>query len=690
MTRFAAPLLGALVFAAVAAVAVPAAGSGPPGGNVYVVTADGSRPGTLYAGTARGIVRSTDGGASWADSSAGIPPTRVQAIAVDPRAGSGTIYAGTLTPNGVPSVGIFKSTDGGATWHDVNVGLFDPSTGFGPVDVFSLAIHPTNPNVVLAGSVFSEIFYTADGGGTWQSVTLGGFSAGLQTTAIVFDPVTPANVYAATTLGLFKSGDGGQTWSQTGNAGVPFYCLAVDPTTPKTLYAGDSTGSGIWKSTDGGSHWSTMNASLPGASGSRPPILSLAVDPAHPSTVYAATYGNGVWVSANAGASWAAAPAGMRDTRVASLLFVPSTPPTVYAGTFGGGVYASSDGAATWAQANGHADTGALDAAVVSAVAVDPSARGVVYAATSDGVSVSADAGSSWSAPGSGLPPVTIPALAVVTTGGASSKVLAGTFGSGLYQSVDRGSTWTTAGTGLADSYVSSLAVDPSAPATVFAGTSHPYTGSNSQRMFKSTDGGATWVQTSLDAGQFSVDFIGVDPAHAGRILAGSGGVTGLFKSTDGGTTWSTIATASCGGLSGIAYDASASTVYLAAAGGVCRSGDGGATWSVAAVGGGLAVASVAADAARPGTVYAGTSPDLTAGIGGGLFVSVDGGQTFTAVDAGIPPTVVGALAVDSGSGIVYAGTSGAGVAAYHTPQDREEPSSPSNPRRPPREVGPR
>lgn len=517
-------------------------------------------------------------------------------------------------------------------------------------------------------------------------MTFGGSTAGLQTTAIVFDPKTPGNVYAANTLGFLRSADAGLSWVQFGNAGVPFFSLAIDPTTPQTIYAGDSTGSGVWKSTDGGAHWATVNVSLPGAAGSRPPILALAVDPSHPSTVYAATYGNGVFKSTDGAASWTASSSqasGMRDTRIASLLLAPSSPSTVYAGAYGGGVYESVDGAATWAKA----DSG-LAAAVIPALLLDPSAEGIVYAATTDGVAVSVDAGATWSDPGAGLPSVSVSALAQV--GGTATRLLAGTLGAGLYQSADRGVTWTLAA-GLNDLYVSSLGVDPTSSSVVFAGTAHPYTGSNSERVFKSTDGGATWAQTSLDAGQFSVDFIGVNPGHPTQVFAGSDGVSGLFRSLDGGTTWSPIATDICGGNSGIAFDAAGSTIYLAGTTGVCRSTDGGTTWSVAGVGGGLATASVLVDPSKPATLYAGTSPDLTDGIDGGVFVSTDGGQTFTALDAAVPPSVVNALASDPTNGIVYAGTSGAGVVPIHTPEDREPPSAPpASVRRPPRTVDPR
>ena len=656
----------ALLFALVAAAgALPGAasaqtpawtGGGPPGGNVYAVAADPSHAGTLYAGTQRGVFKSADGGASWVFSSSGLLPARVQALAVDPTNPS-TIYAGTLTPNGVASVGIFKSTDSGATWRGSNLGLIDPFTGAGPVDIESVAVHPRDSNVVLAGGLFSEIYRSGDGGTTWQPVTFGGFSLGLQTTAIVFDPVTPANVYAASSSGFLRSADGGFTWSTFGDAGVSFFALAIDPTQPRTLYAGNANGSGIWKSTDGGSHWATANVSLPGAAGSRPPILALAVDPAHPSTVYAGTYGSGVWVSSNAGATWAAAANGMRDTRVASLTLAPAQSSTVYAGTYGGGVYKSVDGAQSWVKANN-----GVDAVLVSAVLVDPSAPGVVYAATSDGVSVSSDGGAGWRDSGSGLPSVAVATLALTGAGGGSPKLLAGTLGSGLYQSSDHGSTWTSAGSGLTDSYVSSLAVDPSSPATLYAGTAHPFTGSNSERVFKSTNGGATWTQTSLDAGQFSVDFIGINPGRVGQLLAGSFGVGGLFRSLDAGATWSTVSTsATCGGLSGIAFDASGSNIYMAGSTGVCRSADGGSTWSLASAGG-LPVSSILVDPAKPATLYAGASADLATGAGGGVFVSVDGGQSFTALGTGIPPSGIDALAIDPATRFLYAGTRGAGV----------------------------
>src|SRR5712692_3571089 len=127
------------------------ASHGPVGGSIYCLVQDPSHPSTLYAGTQRGVIKSVDGGATWQSSSAGIPPVRVQTIAID-STNTSTLYAGTVTPSGVESVGFFKSTDGGAIWTHINSGLIDPLVGFSPVDVQALAIDPRNPGTILAGS----------------------------------------------------------------------------------------------------------------------------------------------------------------------------------------------------------------------------------------------------------------------------------------------------------------------------------------------------------------------------------------------------------------------------------------------------------------------------------------------------------------------------------------------------------
>jgi hypothetical protein len=649
--------------------------SGPPGSDVHCLVADPSNPSTLYAGTSVGIFRSVDAGASWELAGVGIPPARVQTIAIDPTTTS-TLYAGTLTPAGVASLGIFKSTDGGATWAPINNGLIDPLTLIAPLDVPSLAIDPKNPSTIVAGTVGSEIFESTDGGASWFPETLGGNSIGLEVFCVQFDPSNSANVYAASSVGLLTSSDNGMDWS-SGTLPEPLFALAIDPSTPQTLYAGNAGGAGILKSTDGGAHWTFVNTGLPvlrGSTGtSSPPVVVLAVDPANPATVYAGTYASGLFVSANGAGSWAAVGPGIRNTYVPALALTPSNGPssTLYAGTLGGGIYQSADGARTWTAAN----TG-LDSCVVRSLVLDPAAPDTLYAGTSDGVAKSTDGGKSWQSADSGFPVFPVPAL--VLPPGSPETLLAGTSGGGLLESSDGGSSWSAITQGLTETYISSIVVDPTSAATLYLGTNHPYDGTHSERVFKSINGGAAWTQTSLDAGGFSIDYIAVNPANAAQVIAGSRGVADYYQSLDSGKTWSTLTTdSSCGGINGFFFDPSGATFYLAATAGVCRSTDGGKTWQVAEVGSFLSAETLLLDRSSPSTLYAGTSLDGVAG--GGVFRSRDSGQTWEPFGSGLAPIAVTALSIDPGEKTLHAATNGAGVADILIPGDRPAVQPPAS-----------
>lgn len=652
--------------------------TGPLGGNIHCLAADPSHPATLYAGTSQGVFRTDDGGANWRIAGVGMPVARVQTIAIDPTATS-TLYAGTLTPSGVPSLGIFKSTDGGATWSQINEGLIDPEIGIAPLDVASLAVDPNNPSTIVAGTMYSEIFRSTDGGDSWQPQTFGGYDLSLQTLGLQFDPSNSGNVYAATSEGLIKSGDNGVSWAEFGT-NVPLFAVAIDPSSPLTIYAGNAAGNGLLKSTDAGGHWQFINTGLPllhDSSGSYSPlVVSLSVDPANTSTVYAGTYASGLFVSANKGGSWAATSSGIRNTFVTALALTPvSGQSTVYAGTLGGGVYQSTDGAQSWSARNA-----GLDSSVVNTMVLDSNAADTIYAGTSDGVSRSDDGGGSWQAVDTGFPVFSV--LALVLAPGSPETLFAATPGGGVLKSSDGGSTWSASTSGFSgELYFSSIAIDPTSATTVYAGTDHPYDGSHSERVFKSTNGGGSWTQTSLDASGFSVDFIAVNPAKAAQVVAGSHGVVGYFQSMDSGKTWSTVASdANCGGVNKFLFDPTGATFYIAGTSGVCRSTDGGKTWQLSTVGGFLSVETLLFDPTNTSVFYAGTS--LNAVEGGGVFRSSDGGQTWAALGSGLEPIAVSALAIDPEGKTLHASTLGAGVADLLIVTDRPAVHAPSSGRK--------
>ncbi|MEO8054351.1 MAG: hypothetical protein ABI768_04315 [Acidobacteriota bacterium] len=169
--------------------------------------------------------------------------------------------------------------------------------------------------------------------------------------------------------------------------------LAIDPSTPATLYAGTSDG-GAFKSTNGGGNWSAINA---GMTATR--VENLVIDPSKTATLYAGT-DRGVFRSTNGGATWAAASTGLTNLSINALTIDPATPTTLYAGTRGGGVFRSTDSGRTWTALNpGLSDLN------VNALALDPTGT-TLYAGL--------EGGGVWqlTAPGAGSITALLPASA--------------------------------------------------------------------------------------------------------------------------------------------------------------------------------------------------------------------------------------------------------------------------------------
>jgi photosystem II stability/assembly factor-like uncharacterized protein len=207
---------------------------------------------------------------------------------------------------------------------------------------------------------------------------------------LAIDPANPQTLYAGIVGdGICKSSDGGANWSAS-STGLPsrdavslllrdVMSLALDPGNPQTLYAG-IRGGGVYKSNDGGASWADFSSGLPISSYSD--VRCLAIDPSHPQTLYAGTVGDGICKSTNGGASWAASSSGLPSPGVWGvwcLAIDPSNPQTLYAGTVNGGVYKSSNGGAGWAASS----TGLMDS-WVQCLVINPS--GTLYAGTKNGV----------------------------------------------------------------------------------------------------------------------------------------------------------------------------------------------------------------------------------------------------------------------------------------------------------------
>ncbi|MGD0484456.1 MAG: glycosyl hydrolase [Gemmatimonadales bacterium] len=230
---------------------------------------------------------------------------------------------------GTTGGGVFKTTDGGNTWLPASDAYFGGTIG-------SIAVSESNPDIVyvgtgeypLRGNVAhgDGVFRSTDAGRTWTSL---GLTATQQIARVRVHPTNPDIAYVAVLghafgpnreRGIYKTTDGGRTWTQVlfRNDSTGASDLAMDPANPEVLYASfwqvqrtpwsltsGGRGSGLFKTTDGGAHWTeiTANRGLPrGLWGN----VGLAVSPARPGRVWAIIEADsgGVYRSDDGGATW--------------------------------------------------------------------------------------------------------------------------------------------------------------------------------------------------------------------------------------------------------------------------------------------------------------------------------------------------------------------------------------------------
>lgn len=303
---------------------------GPEGLNVRSIAADPANPVTIWAAGNVGIplqsgadtgrlFRSTDAGANWARVDFGVSTTFVDVVAVDPRASA--VYLG------VSGFGLRRSGDGGRTWQDVT----PERNGY----VQAIAIDPNDTATVYAGLYGYGceqpcLYKSLNRGDRWTSLVVS--VANPDVLAVAIHPTRSQTVFVATSLGLFRTDDGGTTWSAIDPGPPGIGSLAIDPGDPGTVYAGGAEGA--FRSDDGGASWRTIPVKLDG-NGS---VWCFAIDRrTSPAAVYAGGP-RGVSRTFDRGAHWEALSAGIVEG-VASLAISTADPPVLYAGT-GGGVYA--------------------------------------------------------------------------------------------------------------------------------------------------------------------------------------------------------------------------------------------------------------------------------------------------------------------------------------------------------------
>jgi len=477
---------------------------------------------SIYAGTPDGgLWKTTDGGGTWAPIGDNFASPAVHAVAVDP-AHPDTIYAGTggpLDPH-FGTVGVYKSTDGGATWTLHGGDAFQSHTS-GPGAVTALVVDPTDPNRVYAAGTIG-VAASTDGGMTWQGLDSPFFSVD----DLIVDQ--HGNLYAAggegsLSPGVEYSADHGATWTVL-SSGLPSasdvkqyggfmkYRLALAPASAGSprgsqilyLEIGTVATLDIYRTESGGDSWVRIGSShgfpaLPESLvGNSQGHLTISVDPSDPSrnTLFVgsiflyetrnALSGSPIWTNVSLRSS--ADPTEIIHRDVWALLWVPAgSGYTLYVGC-DGGVYKTSDDAQTFSDANG-----GLGSMQFYGGAVGPGADPSLILGASQDNGASLSSGTGWS----GVVGGDIVSTAVDPQ---SPQIMYAMHNYGQIMKSDNGGrTWEEATNGIAprspalstgDGVVpeldgarwdAPLVMDPTNPQILYAGFHH---------LWKSTDGG--------------------------------------------------------------------------------------------------------------------------------------------------------------------------------------------------------
>ncbi len=647
------------------------------GGRTEAATGVPGDPNTFYFGAAGGgIWKTTDAGTVWRPVFDGQRISSIGAIEVAP-SDPNVVYAGTGETDLRSDIGfgdgVYKSSDGGATWK--NVGLRDTR------QIGRILVHPTNPNIVYVAALGHAygpneergVFRSTDGGQTWRKVLYQGPDVGAVDLAwAAEDPQTiyatlwnarrpPRIQYAPNQgpgSGLYKSTDGGENWTHLSGSGLPGSqwrragVAVASGMAGRRVYALiDAAGGGLFRSDDGAKSWVLA--------GKDPRITErgwyfgrVTVDPGNPDTVYVPSIA--LYRSTDRGETFTVvrgAPGG-DDYH---LLWIDQKAPSRMILATDQGVTISVDGAKTWSTWYNQ------PTAQFYHVITDNQFPYVVYGTQQDSGSVAIASRTNHGE---------ITEKDWHSVGGSESGYVAPdpsdpniVYVAGVYGGLTRFDKRTAQGQNITPWPLFHFDADlpnwkyryPWTPPLVFSLVERGTLYFGSQYLMKTTDGGSSWQEISPDLTgkeKLGVIFsIAPSPLEAGEIWAGSD--TGLLHLTrDGGKTWADVTPQAVSEWSKMSYvEAShfdAGTAYVAAdrhrlddyKPHLFRTRDYGKSWTAITEGidEPAFVNAIREDPVRRGLLFAATEL--------GVYVSFDDGGHWQSLQFNLPATSVRDLVI--------------------------------------------
>lgn len=442
-----------------------------------------------YGGPASAIWRSQDGGNTWSQLSNGLPAasTNPGRIAFAQAASSpATLYAMYSDTAGVDT-GLYKSTNYGDSWSKLNSSGLSGICGgycwwFG-----NIWVNPKDANDLFVDGV--GLVRSTNGGTSFSSV--GGMHADHH--AQWWSPSTPGMVLKGNDGGLYKSTNGGGTWTKFNNLPITqFYAIEAHPTN-QAILAGGAQDNGTVRGSNPAS-WS----SIYGGDG-----FTVLIDPSNPNYMYAESQFGALGRSTDGGTNFSSATSGLSGRKPWHSAYVldPNNPAVLYFGTHM--LHRSDNRAVSWKAITGDLSDG------------DQSSGGVVYG--------------------------TISTIAVAPSN--SNEIYVGTDDGNLHRVTRSGTSYTSKkiNLGLPKRWVTAIAVDPLQAGTVYVAFSGFAVNDNSAMVYRSTDYGTSWVAVSNGLPNAPVNDIVVDKANPATLYLAND--VGVYVSRNSGANWEIFGT---------------------------------------------------------------------------------------------------------------------------------------------------
>ncbi|MBN2620574.1 hypothetical protein JXB22_05720, partial [candidate division WOR-3 bacterium] len=307
---------------------------------VYCIECDPVNPNIMYAGSYADIYKSTDNGFTWTIYD--MPGYEINALCIRSDTTSIIYATGMKYSGGQYLMHFFRSRDAGVSWDTlrlVNYGGY----------AYDLAVDPQDLNTIYIGGYYYDslahpcIFKSTDGGNSFREQSLGLTSTCQRVQSLAVHPTNSNIVYAGTYYdGIYRSTDAGVSWHHVSGGGWFFSSMATTPAAPNIAYAASDTI--IYLTTDSGDTWVRSDS---GYAGSRRTHRCVRIDPAEPNLVYTTDY-HGFYKSTNNGVSWCASNRCINIAQINAMTVCPSSPEIVYAYDEGYGLYRSTNCGSDW------------------------------------------------------------------------------------------------------------------------------------------------------------------------------------------------------------------------------------------------------------------------------------------------------------------------------------------------------